>query len=133
MRIHAFTIAAIIVSITTSAIAKKPKSAPVADRPQVEVCFVLDTTSSMSGLIDGAKAKIWSIANDLTDAEPSPDLKISLVGYRDRGDAYVTQKFALTDDLGAIYENLMKFQAQGGGDGPESVNQGLAEAVIDIK
>ena len=133
MRIHAFTIAAIIVSITTSAIAKKPKSAPVADRPQVEVCFVLDTTSSMSGLIAGAKAKIWSIANDLTDAEPSPDLKISLVGYRDRGDAYVTQKFALTDDLDAIYENLMKFQAQGGGDGPESVNQGLAEAVNDIK
>ena len=133
MKTHAFTIAAAAAALATSAIAKKPAPAPDVDRAQVEVCFVLDTTGSMGGLIAGAKAKIWSIANDLTDAEPSPDLKIGLVGYRDRGDAYVTKKFALTDDLDAVYENLMKFQAQGGGDGPESVNQGLAEAVNDIK
>src|SRR5438105_1478582 len=31
--------------------------------PRGEVVFVLDTTSSMTGLIDGAKRKIWSIVN----------------------------------------------------------------------
>ena len=37
---------------------------PAAEKkPQVEVCFVLDTTGSMGGLIEGAKEKIWSIAN----------------------------------------------------------------------
>ena len=32
-------------------------------KPKIDVCFVLDTTGSMSGLIEGAKQKIWSIAN----------------------------------------------------------------------
>ncbi|MFP6872672.1 MAG: vWA domain-containing protein [Verrucomicrobiales bacterium] len=126
-------ILAFAATAATSATAKKKQKPDAKARQQVEVCFVLDTTGSMSGLIAGAKAKIWSIANDLTNADPSPRLKIGLVGYRDRGDNYVTRKFPLTDDLDAVYENLMKFQAQGGGDSPESVNQGLSEAVNDIK
>ena len=36
------------------------------ERPVIEVVFVLDTTGSMSGLIEGAKRKIWSIANRST-------------------------------------------------------------------
>src|SRR5687767_5288831 len=32
-------------------------------RPRVELVFALDTTSSMSGLIEGAKRKIWSLAS----------------------------------------------------------------------
>ncbi len=138
MKTHASIsiILAFAVTAATTASAKikqNPEVNPIDTRPSVEVCFVLDTTGSMSGLIAGAKAKIWSIANDLTNADPSPRLKIGLVGYRDRGDNYVTRKFPLTDDLDAVYENLMKFQAQGGGDSPESVNQGLSEAVNDIK
>jgi hypothetical protein len=35
------------------------------------VAFVLDTTGSMSGLIDGAKRKIWSIANQLASGQPT--------------------------------------------------------------
>ena len=31
------------------------------DRPRMEVVFVLDTTGSMSGMIAGAKQKIWAI------------------------------------------------------------------------
>ena len=41
-------------------------------RPRVEVAFVLDTTGSMAGLIDGAKRKIWSIANQLASGQPTP-------------------------------------------------------------
>jgi uncharacterized protein YegL len=107
----------------------KQKEKPAPEAKRIEVCFVLDTTGSMSGLIAGAKEKIWSIANQMTDAKPLPDLKMGLIGYRDRGDAYVTQVHPLTDDLDAIYEHLMKFEAGGGGDGPESVNQALHEAV----
>jgi hypothetical protein len=33
-----------------------------ADKPVIEVVFVLDTTGSMGPLIEGAKRKIWSIA-----------------------------------------------------------------------
>ncbi|MEJ2037428.1 MAG: VWA domain-containing protein [Desulfosarcinaceae bacterium] len=95
----------------------------------VEVVFVLDTTGSMNDLIDAAKTKIWSIANTLASADPSPEIRMGLVGYRDRGDAYVTALTPLSQDLDAVYADLMKFRADGGGDTPESVNQALYEAV----
>jgi Mg-chelatase subunit ChlD len=106
---------------------------PGARKPQVEVVFCLDTTGSMSGLISAAKAKIWSISNQIASGKPTPALKIGLVAYRDRKDDYITQVFGLTDDLDAVHANLQKFAANGGGDGPESVNQALNEAVTKIK
>jgi uncharacterized protein YegL len=106
---------------------------PAAPRmPRIEVCFVLDTTGSMSGLIEGAKEKIWAIANEMIAAKPTPALRLALVGYRDRGDEYVTRVTDLTDDIDAIHAQLLKFRADGGGDGPESVNQALHEAVTKI-
>lgn len=110
--------------------AKKKAAAPKA--PQIEVCFVLDTTGSMGGLIKGAKTKIWSIVEDMQEAKPKPDIKMGLVAYRDRGDKYVTKVFGLSDDLDAQYDELLKFEAGGGGDTPESVNQGLHEAVTQM-
>jgi uncharacterized protein YegL len=97
--------------------------------PRVEVVFVLDTTGSMGGLIESAKDKIWSIATTIAQAQPSPEIRMGLVAYRDRGDDYVTKRTPMTDDLDALYSELTAYQARGGGDGPESVNQALFEAV----
>lgn len=102
-------------------------------RPEVEVVFCLDTTGSMGGLIDAAKKKIWSISNQIASGTPTPRVKIGLVAFRDRNDEYVTKVFDLTDDLDGVHQNLMKFQANGGGDTPESVNQALHESVTKIK
>jgi Mg-chelatase subunit ChlD len=104
-----------------------------APRPKVEVVFCLDTTGSMGGLIDGAKQKIWAICNQIAGGKPTPDLKVGLVAYRDRGDDYVTKVFDLTDDLDAIHGHLKGFSANGGGDAPESVNQALDDSVNKIK
>jgi Mg-chelatase subunit ChlD len=109
-----------------------PEAPIVAAKPRVQVCFVLDTTGSMSGLIEGAKRKIWTIANQIIEAEPTPDLEVSLLAYRDRGDDYITTIFDLTNDMDAVYAKLASFSANGGGDGPESVNQALHEAVDKI-
>ncbi len=120
--------------ITASIWAADPNHAgPKSDQPQIEVVFVLDTTGSMGGLIKAAKEKIWSIANTMATADPAPQIKIGLVGYRDRGDEYITQMTGLDQDLDKVYGKLMLFQAGGGGDGPESVNQALHEAVTKIK
>src|SRR3954469_4130265 len=95
---------------------------PATKKPKVEVVFCLDTTGSMTGLIDGAKAKIWAICNQIAGGRPTPDLKVGLVAYRDRGDAYITQVHDLTDDLDDVHARLKTFTAAGGGDHPESVN-----------
>src|SRR5262245_9544186 len=103
-------------------------------KPQVEVVFCLDTTGSMGGLIDAAKQKIWSICNQIAAGKPTPELKVGLVAYRDRGanEEYVTKVFDLTADLDAIHTHLMGFRAAGGADFTESVNQALNEAVTKI-
>ena len=98
-------------------------------QPVIDVVFVLDTTGSMSGLIQTAKEKIWSIATTMASAQPTPKIRIGLVGYRDRGDAYVTKTVPLSEDLDSVYAALMDFQADGGGDTPESVNAALDAAV----
>lgn len=99
------------------------------DKPRVEVAFALDSTGSMSGLIDGAKRKIWSIANAIVQRDADREVAIGLITYRDRGDEYVTKRFDLTEDIDAVFQNLQTFRADGGGDGEESVNQALHEAV----
>jgi hypothetical protein len=103
------------------------------DRPRMEVVFVLDTTGSMSGMIAGAKQKIWAIANKLKSADPTPEIRFGLVGYRDRGDAYVTKVFGLSGNLDEVYTHLYAFAAEGGGDTPESVNEALHKAVRDLQ
>jgi Mg-chelatase subunit ChlD len=98
-------------------------------RPIVDVVFVLDTTGSMSGLIQTAKEKIWSIASTMASAQPTPEIRVGLVAFRDRGDQYVTRVVDLSPDLDSVYATLMEFQADGGGDTPESVNRALHDAV----
>ena len=112
--------------------AARAKQAPTTQPKVVEVCFVLDTTGSMGGLIDGAKKKIWTIANGIVAADKGAKVRFALVPYRDRGDAYVTKVFDLTDDLDKVFADLQSFEAGGGGDGPESVNQAIVDAVNKI-
>jgi hypothetical protein len=44
----------------------------------------------------------------------------------------VTQLTDLNEDLDVVHDKLMKYQAAGGGDSPESVNQALHEAVTKL-
>ncbi|SDP06361.1 vWA domain-containing protein [Phyllobacterium sp. OV277] len=100
---------------------------------RIEVAFVLDTTGSMADLIDGAKRKIWSIANTIIDVNPDADIRMALVAYRDRGDEYVVKSFAMSSDVQGLYGKLIKLEADGGGDTPESVNEALDESVRKLE
>jgi len=102
------------------------------ERPHIDVVFVLDTTGSMGGLIQAAKEKIWSIASTMASAQPAPEIRVGLVAFRDRGDTYVTRVVDLSSDLDSMYAKLMDLSADGGGDGPESVNQALDDAVNKV-
>ncbi len=130
-------VATAILANAKSRVVPPPQNDPVepivqTEQPRIEVVFALDTTGSMSGLINGAKQKIWSIVNQMASANTTPEIRIGLIGYRDRGDQYVTKRFDLTDDIDTLYGNLQNFSADGGGDTPESVNQALDEAVTQM-
>ena len=112
----------------------EPKPEPVqSDRHRIDVVFAVDTTSSMSGLLDGAKRTVWSIATHVRQLDPQAELHVGLVAYRDIGDAYVTKDFALTSDMDGVFAELSKYQAEGGGDTPEDVAAGLHDALHNMQ
>ena len=80
--------------------------------PKIEVVFALDTTGSMSSMIQAAKEKIWSIATTLASSDLQPEIRIGLVAYRDRGEDYVTKVIDLSSDLDSVFSELMKFKAE---------------------
>ncbi|MDT5296426.1 MAG: hypothetical protein QOJ76_3306, partial [Acidobacteriota bacterium] len=95
----------------------------------LEMVFVIDTTGSMGGLIEGAKQRVWGIINEVMQTPAHPSVRVGLVAYRDHGDQYVTQILPLTNDLDKVYTTLMDYRADGGGDGPEDVRQALSDGV----
>jgi Mg-chelatase subunit ChlD len=133
--ILAFVLGVGIVSalVRTCACLPPPNEPPVTDGTKgektLEMVFVLDTTGSMGGLIDGAKQRIWGIINEVMQTPAHPSVRVGLVAYRDHGDQYVTQVLPLTNDLDKVYTTLMDYRAEGGGDGPEDVRQALADGV----
>ncbi|MEK7867119.1 MAG: vWA domain-containing protein [Planctomycetota bacterium] len=84
------------------------------ERAAVDVVFCIDRSGSMSGVIQTAKEKVWAIVNDIARIRPTPVLRIGLIGYGSADTEF--KSFPLTDDLDAVYGNLMTFQTDMGGD-----------------
>jgi len=115
--------------IFPAAASAQTKAKVQVERDTLEMVFVLDTTGSMGGLIDGAKQRIWGIINEVMQKPSKPRVRVGLVAYRDVGDEYVTKTLTLTEDLDKVYTTLMEYRADGGGDTPENVRKALAEGV----
>ncbi len=97
------------------------KKKPLEKRPLVQLAVLLDTSGSMQGMIDQAKAQIWSIVNEFATAErdgQKPLLEVSLYHYGSPGlgvdNGYVKQLAELTGDLDAISEKLFALGTSGG-------------------
>lgn len=107
-------------------------TAQAADPPRIEVAFVLDATSSMGPYIEQARARIGQIAESLAAGDPKPDVRFALVRYRDKGDAFVTQGLPFTARLSDMKGYLDATQADGGGDIPEAVLEGLKTGLVAL-
>jgi hypothetical protein len=106
-----------------------PLPALAQPRPRIEVAFALDTTGSMGSYIEEARTRIRAIARGLAEGEPAPDIRFGLVEFRDKSDAFVTREHAFTGDLAEMQRYLDGASADGGGDAPEAVLEGLASAI----
>jgi hypothetical protein len=104
-------------------------SAPVPDPVPLDVLFLLDATGSMGDEIDRLKTTIDAVAERVAALEPAPDVRFAMTLYRDEGDAFVTSTFDFTGDVAEFRSALADVVADGGGDYPEALEEGLAEAL----
>lgn len=88
---------------------------------EIKIALLLDTSSSMSGLIDQAKSQLWKIVNALSMAKKGQEnakLKIALYQYGNDllngSEGYIEQILPLTNDLDAISEKLFELTTNGG-------------------
>jgi len=104
-----------------------------ANVPRIDVAFALDTTGSMGDEIDVVKEKIVDIARNISAGQPRPDVRFGIVAYRDRGDAYLTKAFPFSREIADVQKALRTLDANGGGDEPEAVAEGLYAAVHELQ
>jgi len=95
-----------------------PAQEPALEPKRIDVVIALDVSSSMDGLIDSAKQRLWDIVNELGQAQPQPELRMAILSYGNPGygaqSGYVRVDLPFTDDLDAVNETLFKFQTGGG-------------------
>ncbi len=102
------------------------------ERPHMDLAFCIDTTGSMQGEIDMVKTKVKDLTAKLSSGKPAPVVRVGMVAFRDRGDEYVTKVYPFTDDIDKFVKDISNLQANGGGDGPESVNEALHVSVDNL-
>ncbi len=91
------------------------------EKPLVQIAILLDTSGSMSGLIDQARTELWSLVNEFIFARQrgqQPEVQVALYEYGkstlSREVGYVRQIVPLTTDLDKISEELFALKTNGG-------------------
>ena len=95
----------------------------------LDVLFLLDATGSMGDEIDRLKQTIDIVADRVASLDPAPDVRFAMTLYRDEGDAFVTANYDFTSDVEQFRAALADVVADGGGDYPEALDEGLADAL----
>ena len=92
------------------------------DNNTVKIALLLDTSNSMDGLINQAKAQLWDIVNQFSYAKCGnghrPNLQIALYQYGNDGlssrEGYIQQVIGFSSDLDEISEKLFSLSTNGG-------------------
>ncbi len=87
----------------------------------IQVALLLDTSNSMDGLIDQAKAQLWEIVNELSYAQCGHHkikLQIALYEYGNDGlpsrEGFIRQVLPFSEDLDEISKELFALTTNGG-------------------
>ncbi len=87
----------------------------------IKVALLLDTSNSMDGLIDQAKAQLWDIVSELSFAKcenEKPNLQIALYEYGNDNlsseEGYIRQVIGFSSDLDEISKQLFSLTTNGG-------------------
>ncbi len=96
-------------------------AAPETKRPRIQLAILLDTSSSMDGLIDQTRNQLWQVVNEFSGARQNgvtPILEIALFEYGNNGnsasDGYVRMLNGFTSELDRVSESLFSLTTDGG-------------------
>jgi hypothetical protein len=114
-------------------------AAPVDAGPagRIQVALLLDTSSSMDGLIDQARSQLWKVVSGLDQARRSgrrPRLEIAVYEYGNTArttpdTGWIRQVLPFSDNLDVVSESLFALSTSGG---DEYVGQVLQTATRDL-
>ncbi len=96
---------------------------------KLDICFVVDATSSMSDEINYLKAELRDVISRVQKNNSDLSVRLGSVFYRDQGDAYVTKETPLSAKIGQTDRFIKENYSGGGGDYPEAVHSALEKAV----
>ncbi len=90
-------------------------------KPKIQLAILLDTSGSMSGLIDQARTQLWKIVNEFAQTKQKgvvPDFEVALYEYGKSSipadEGYIRQIVGLSTDLDKISEELFALKTNGG-------------------
>ncbi|MDG2020476.1 MAG: VWA domain-containing protein [Phycisphaerales bacterium] len=92
----------------------------------LDLAIVLDCTASMSGEIAEAQGGVDDLMRFVGDV--AGGIRVGIAGYRDRRELFEKVGWDLTGSIEQARANLWRLSAEGGGDRPELVDQGLSLA-----
>lgn len=97
------------------------KVEPAVEGPLVQIAVLLDTSSSMDGLIEQAKTQLWKLVNEFITAKQdgkTPVVQVALYEYGksslEQRENWIRQIQPLTRDLDKISEELFALTTNGG-------------------
>ena len=98
----------------------------------VDIAFVVDATASMQDEIDYLKLDINDVIYQAKQMDDKLKMRFGSVFYRDHGDTYLTKKQDFTKVLSESSAFIEEQFAEGGGDGPEAVEDALSVAIDSL-
>lgn len=110
----------LIALFTAASLTGKPEP-QLKTGPKIQLAILLDTSSSMDGLITQAKSQLWRIVNELARAKKdgvSPRLEVAIFEYGKstlpEGEGYMRMVTSFTGDLDKISADLFSLTTNGG-------------------
>lgn len=90
-------------------------------KPKIQIAILLDTSSSMSGLINQTRNQLWQVVNEFSSAKRqgvTPSLEVAIYEYGNNSlsseQGFVRQVSGLTAELDQVSEALFSLSTNGG-------------------
>ena len=108
----------------------------ITEKPKIQLAILLDTSSSMNGLLDQTRNQLWQVVNEFSKAERDgvkPTLEVAVYEYGNSrlssDNGFIRQVSGLTGELDEVSEALFSLTTNGGS---EYCGYAIKTAVTDL-